>query len=216
MLPSALEEKLTAEQRRRLTDVLDQYLERHDRGEAGDHDELLAAHPDLADVLRSYLSSLDFVQEAAAGFRPVSPDAGEPRRLGEFELGEELGRGGMGVVYSAHQPSLDREVAIKLLPASMLIDGRQVARFRNEAQAAARLSHPHIVPVYAVGADDGVHYFAMRRIDGRPLSEVIDGLRDNSLRHALTSSSSRMISKSAIWSKVSKYRKIVPHTPSII
>src|SRR6516225_7508912 len=83
----------------------------------------------------------------------------------------------MGVVYEAEQISLGRRVALKVLPFAAALDPRQLQRFHNEAQAAAGLHHTHIVPVFAVGVERGVHYYAMQFIEGRPLSEVIGELR---------------------------------------
>ena len=94
--------------------------------------------------------------------------------LGDFRVIRELGRGGMGVVYEAEQHSLGRHVALKVLPFAASIDPRQIARFRVEAQAASHLNHPHIVPVYSVGCQDGVHYYAMQLIEGPTLAERID------------------------------------------
>ncbi len=99
------------------------------------------------------------------------------RRLGDFELLRVIGRGGMGIVYEAQQLSLRRRVALKLLPLISVLDARQIARFKNEAQAAANLQHPNIVPVHAVGNYQGVHYYAMRYIDGHPLDAIIAALR---------------------------------------
>ncbi len=99
------------------------------------------------------------------------------RKLGDFELRRVIGRGGMGIVYEAQQLSLRRRVALKLLPLISVLDSRQIARFKNEAQAAANLQHPNIVPVYAVGNYQGVHYYAMRFIDGHPLDAIIAALR---------------------------------------
>ncbi len=93
--------------------------------------------------------------------------------LGEFRLLREIGRGGMGVVYEAEQTSLGRRVALKVLAATPGTDGKQLARFQIEAQVAAALNHPHIVPIFAVGCDRGVHYYAMQLIEGRCLAEVL-------------------------------------------
>lgn len=98
--------------------------------------------------------------------------------LGDFRIIREIGRGGMGVVYEAEQLSLSRHVALKVLSAAPLADPRKLARFENEARAAASLIHPHIVDVYAVGVERDVHYYAMRLIDGRNLGQVISELRD--------------------------------------
>jgi serine/threonine protein kinase len=82
--------------------------------------------------------------------------------LGDFRIGREIGRGGSGIVYEARQLSLGRLVALKLLPPSSRLDPRQLRRFETEAQAAAALQHPTIVPVFAYGNESGVPYLAMR------------------------------------------------------
>lgn len=97
--------------------------------------------------------------------------------IGDFLLGREIGRGGMGVVYEATEQSLNRRVALKVLPLAALIDRRQIRRFHNEALAAAQLYHPHIVPVYSVGVDRGIHYYAMQLIEGRNLADIISSVR---------------------------------------
>ena len=89
----------------------------------------------------------------------------------------EVGRGGMGVVYEAEQISLRRRVALKVLPFAATMDPRHLQRFHNEAQAAACLHHTNIVPVFFVGCERGVHFYAMQFIDGQPLSELIRQLR---------------------------------------
>src|SRR5206468_5523815 len=93
--------------------------------------------------------------------------------LGDFRIIREAGRGGMGVVYEAEQVSLGRRVALKVLPFAAALDPRQLARFRVEAQAAAQLHHTNIVPVFSVGVERGVHYYAMQFIEGRTLAEVV-------------------------------------------
>ena len=107
------------------------------------------------------------------------PTAPLAATLGDYELHGELGRGGMGIVYEATQISLRRSVAIKTLPFAAVLDQQQVARFRNEAQAAASLHHPHIVPVYAVGCERGVHYYSMQLIDGDTLEHTLSALQAN-------------------------------------
>ncbi len=167
---------LTPDQHQRLAQVLDQYLLRLEAGEHSGRVELVAQHPDLAEHLEKYLDSLQFLQTAAGGFgTPVDPEnPGDGQQLGDFRLVREIGRGGMAVVHEAWQASLGRTVALKVLPFAAMLDAKQIARFRNEAQALAQLEHPHIVPIFAVGEDRGVHYFAMRLIDGLALDRVIE------------------------------------------
>lgn len=99
-----------------------------------------------------------------------------PTQLGDFEIGRELGRGGMGVVYEAVQTSLGRRVALKVLGPGLGLTPRAVDRFRREASAAARLHHTNIVPVYATGEQGGTHFYAMELIDGPSLDAVIRDL----------------------------------------
>jgi tetratricopeptide (TPR) repeat protein len=100
-----------------------------------------------------------------------------PQRLGDFEIVRELGRGGMGVVYEARQVSLNRKVALKVLSGGLGLTPKAVQRFHREAEAAARLHHTNIVPVYATGDQDGTHFYAMELIDGPSLDHVIKQLR---------------------------------------
>lgn len=182
--PANLRE-LTLEQKDRLTEVLDRYLSALESGVPLQREKLFQEHPDLAETLQAYLASLDALHDVAAGFgdrtdrparQPAPPD-GDEKRLGDFVLGREIGRGGMGVVYEARQISLGRRVALKVLPFAAVLDAKQLVRFKNEAQAAAQLHHPHIVPVFAIGSERGVHYYAMQLIDGQPLDRAIAELR---------------------------------------
>ena len=175
---------LDAEQKERLTQILDRYLSSLENGAPIHPETLVAEHPDLAELLQAYLISLDELHCAAAGFGDVGGDASEDietdcdtKRLGDFVLGRELGRGGMGIVYEAHQISLDRTVAVKVLPFASVLDSKQISRFKSEAQAAAQILHPNIVPVFAIGVDRGVHFYAMQFIDGQPLDLAIAELR---------------------------------------
>ncbi|MBN1908966.1 MAG: protein kinase [Pirellulales bacterium] len=168
--------------RQRLVEVLESYLTDLEEGKAPDAEELIARHPDLAEPLRAYLGGLDFLHEAAVGLRSGGQAVADPpdlaaKELGEYTIIREIGRGGMGVVYEARQRSLDRRVALKVLPFAAVLDRKQIARFHNEAQAAAHLQHPNIVPVFSVGCERGVHYYAMQYIDGQPLDVAIRQLR---------------------------------------
>ncbi len=173
----------TATPRRELADILERYLADLEQGEAPDRAALLAAHPELADELQPYLDSLDKLHVATHDLRSMrnlsGQGASEPaaKQIGDYKIVREIGRGGMGVVYEAHQGSLNRRVALKILPFAAVLDQRQIARFRNEAQAAAQLHHPHIVPVFAVGQEHGVYYYAMQYIDGKSMDTAIQELR---------------------------------------
>ncbi|MCA9105031.1 MAG: protein kinase, partial [Planctomycetales bacterium] len=100
-----------------------------------------------------------------------------PQQLGDFVLCEELGRGGMGIVFAAYQKSLQRRVAIKLLPRALLMDERHRQRFEREARIAANLHHTNIVPVFGVGEDQGYRFYVMQLIDGMSLADVLTELR---------------------------------------
>jgi len=97
-------------------------------------------------------------------------------RLGHFRVVEKIGAGGMGVVYRAHDEELDRDVAIKVLPAASFHDPSARARLLREARTASKLNHPHICTIYEVGEADGQAYIAMELVEGQPLSaRLTDG-----------------------------------------
>ncbi len=143
--------------------------------EAGDRagvDTLLAAHPDFEPSLRERLAQL-----AALGIlQPPREPPPMPERLGEFRLLRQIGRGGMGVVYLAEQTSLQREVALKLVHPEQLFFGSARERFRREVLAVARLSHPGIVPILTCGEAEGIPFYAMDRVVGASLAEVLSQL----------------------------------------
>jgi serine/threonine protein kinase/tetratricopeptide (TPR) repeat protein len=159
--------------------VLERYLEDLEQKRSPDVEALLAAHPQHAESLRAYLASINFLYQA--GGQHSGPDAttaaGPSRALGDYRMLREVGRGGMGVVYEAEQISLGRRVALKVLPFAAVLDQRQLARFKNEAQAAAQLHHPNIVPVFSVGCERGVHFYAMQYIEGQSLEQMVRELR---------------------------------------
>jgi serine/threonine protein kinase len=127
-------------------------------------------------VIRNVLATLQLIRMPADGSEEADSDA-LPGTLGDFRLIREIGRGGMGVVYEAEQVSLGRRVALKVLPFAATMDSRHLQRFKNEAHAAAQLHHTNIVPVYFVGCERGVHFYAMQYIEGHSLAELIAELR---------------------------------------
>src|SRR6516225_8942044 len=167
----------------RLMEAVQEYMRRTEAGERPSRQEFMRRYPDLAEPLAQCLDGLDLVHKAVApgaGFRAGLPPIGDAMPadpLGDFQIVREIGRGGMGVVYEAMQLSLGRRVALKVLPFAAALDGRQLQRFVNEARAAAGLHHTNIVPVYAVGSERCVHYYAMQFIDGHTLAALIHQLR---------------------------------------
>ena len=114
----------------------------------------------------------------ANGQADAPPVGTAVKYFGDYELVGEIARGGMGVVYRARQQSLSREIALKMILGGQLADPEAVRRFHFEAESAARLSHPGIVPIYDVGEHDGRHYFTMKLIEGDPLGAVADRYAD--------------------------------------
>ena len=134
-------------------------------------------HPKFAEELAELLPGLLLMEsvasetsEAASRRMEVEPI---PDSIGEYRIKARIGRGGMGIVYLAEQAPLGREVALKVLPTNVDLDRGFVERFQREAQAAARLLHPNIVPVFGAGQADGRHFFAMRYIEGASLDEKL-------------------------------------------
>jgi serine/threonine-protein kinase len=168
-----------------LARLLDDFTRQLRRGERPAVDAVANQHPDLAGELRELWAAVQFTEEFArpspdgATLPPRPESVGElaselPRRFGDYELLEELGKGGMGVVYKARQLSLPRLVALKMIRAGELASAEELARFQAEVAAAARLdSHTHIVPVYEVGEHGGLPYFSMKYVEGRTLGTLL-------------------------------------------
>jgi len=172
----------------RVVRALEEYSAALKAGQRPDRHEFQARYPEVAAALADCLEALEFVQAAAP---LLQPDAGGQAAaasaaaledypggpLGDYRIVREIGRGGMGVVYEAVQISLVRRVALKVLPFAATLDAKQLQRFKNESLAAAHLHHQNIVPVYGVGCERGVHYYAMQFIDGQTLAAMIADLR---------------------------------------
>jgi serine/threonine protein kinase len=170
----------------RLDRIVEEFIGRHDRGERPSVTEYAERYPDLAGEIRELFPALLLMQQArpqpdnATGpFEPVAPstEGRRPERLGDYRVLREVGRGGMGIVSEAEQESLGRHVALKVLPAHALLDPQRLRRFQLEARSAARLHHSNIVPVFAVGAHAGLHYYVMQFIQGLGLDEVLVELK---------------------------------------
>jgi outer membrane protein assembly factor BamB/predicted Ser/Thr protein kinase len=150
-----------------LVQVLDQYLEDLRAGKGTSREQLIAAHPELAADLEACLAGLEFIHAAE------TPAAGRAQVLGDFRILREVGRGGMGAVFEAEQISLGRRVALKILRFGAVSDPTAIERFQREAETVAKLHHTNIVPIFAVGTERGVNYYAMQFIEGRSLAEVL-------------------------------------------
>jgi WD40 repeat protein/tRNA A-37 threonylcarbamoyl transferase component Bud32 len=187
-----------------------EYLRRMYAGEDVDREEFLRQHPDIVEELRDYFSNYDRVCELAS-VSPALPFRGDahrnvpfgvtetsktaadpaaalrdpekelPRRFGDYELLEVVGRGGMGVVYRCRQISLKRYIALKMIRQQHLATAEDIERFRTEAEAAAGLQHTNIVAIHAVGEHDGQIFYTMDYVIGSSLAGM---LRDGPLRTA--------------------------------
>jgi serine/threonine protein kinase len=159
-----------------------EFVERQRRGEHPSIEEYTRQHPELAEEIRDLfptIAALEGWKLDKATERPphVPVEAGKLTYLGDYRIIREIGRGGMGIVYEAQQESLGRHVAVKVLPQGPLQGEKQRRRFEREAKTAARLHHTNIVPVFGVGAQDGLHYYVMQFIRGVGLDAVIRAMR---------------------------------------
>jgi serine/threonine-protein kinase len=171
----------------KLARLLAELTQQFRRGENPDVNAVARQHPDVAGELRELWPAVVLAEELArpgaelSTIRPGPPVMAEPpsaplcvaREFGDYELQEEIGRGGMGVVFKARQKSLDRTVAVKMVLRGNLASGADLARFRAEAESAAKLDHPNIVSVYEVGEHDGQAYFSMRYVEGTTLAGLL-------------------------------------------
>jgi serine/threonine-protein kinase len=162
--------------------VADEFTARLKRGDKPDVEEYAQLYPVAADLLRGILPTLEVLHPDDAESEPADEllSALDVLKgcLGDFRIIREVGRGGMGIVYEAEQISLVRQVALKVLPFAAALDEKRLQRFKHEAQAAAHLHHTSIVPVFAVGCERAVHFYAMQYIAGQSLAAVIREIRE--------------------------------------
>ncbi|MDB5311035.1 MAG: serine/threonine protein kinase [Gemmataceae bacterium] len=164
-----------------LDEVIADYLEAEDRGGSSDRGAVLARYPEWAGELAAFFAAQDRFGGLVAPLRDIAPRAGpEPaaapgRRVGGYEILGEFARGGMGVIYTARQVQLGRVVALKMILTGAHAPAEDRQRFQLEAEAAARLDHPNIVPVYDVGEADGRPFYSMKLVAGRNLADHLGG-----------------------------------------
>ncbi|HUE71327.1 MAG TPA: protein kinase [Pirellulaceae bacterium] len=165
--------------------LAEEFVERFRRGERPAVSEYEARFPEQAEAIRDLFPALVIMENLKPHSAPV-PTTGQAEcasevaslgKLGDYRIVREVGRGGMGIVYEAVQESLGRQVALKVRPKQLLGDPSRQSRFDREARAAARLHHTNIVPVFGVGEESGLHYYAMQYIHGLGLDEVLRELK---------------------------------------
>jgi serine/threonine protein kinase/WD40 repeat protein len=168
--------------------LAEEFLEQYRQGARPSLEEYAERFPEHAAEIRELFPALLIMEKAASASEESAAepgdedrkdqDGGEPRqapkRLGDYRIIREVGRGGMGIVYEAEQESLGRRVALKVLSRHMRLDAKHSKRFQREAKAAAGLHHTNIVPVFGVGEQDGTYYYVMQFIRGFPLDAVLE------------------------------------------
>jgi eukaryotic-like serine/threonine-protein kinase len=170
----------STDERHPLELLADEYAERLRWGESPTIEEYEHRFPELRLQIRRLFPSIALFERVSeqeqVRIRTVRNSLRHPmlqrEAIGDFRIVREIGRGGMGVVYEAVQQSLKRRIALKVLGPGFAPTPKQLHRFRRESEAVARLHHTNIVPIFGVGEDDGIHYFAMQLIEGIPLSEI--------------------------------------------
>ena len=156
--------------------IADEFLDRRQKGEFPSIDSYCLQYPELADEIPKFLQTIELIGMSGASISDpqIHNDSSvELETIGGYRIVKEIGRGGMGVVYAADQPSLNRRVALKVVPRRWLKDDTAAERFKREAQATAKLHHTNIVPVYEVGEEQDYLFYAMQLIEGRSIDELI-------------------------------------------
>ena len=174
-----LEGKPEESDRDRIRRIVAECLENMESSGTRAVDEACEKHPSSAPEIRRRLNRLRVLGLLST----EAPKEAFPDRLGDFQLLGKLGAGGMGIVYHARQLSLSRDVALKVMLPELHFVGAARSRFQREIDAVSRLQHASIVPIYAVGEEKGVPYFAMERIRGCTVTQVLSRVRNQGSQH---------------------------------
>jgi len=176
------------EREQRIESAIAEFMQAADAGTPLDRADWLSKHANLRTELEQFLADQSAFRKVARPneqltlpLRDTGVDGSHPvvRYFGDYELLEEIARGGMGVVYKARQVSLNRLVAVKMILAGNLASAADIQRFHAEAEAAANLDHPNILPIYEVGEYEGQHYFSMKLMTGGSLAQQVTKLVDD-------------------------------------
>ena len=170
---------MSDDREQRLQKVLADYIKAVEAGEPPDRAALLASHPDLADDLHACFCNREELDRLSGLFRAESPVGSFPCAFGSYELLQELGRGGMGIVFKARDTKVGRIVALKMIHGGRLASREDKERFRIEVEATASLDHPLVVPIYEVGESGGQPYFTTKFMEGGSLDARLDEFRSD-------------------------------------
>ena len=166
----------------KLDEIVQQFIDSKLQGQNPDLDEILKKYPDLAEKIRQRIRNFEKINNLFADLTGNGEENDLEhqligQKLGDFEILELIGTGGMGAVFLAKQISLDRQVALKVISDVRGIHSRMLERFKREANLLAKISHPNIVPIYEVGQHGPYSYFAMEYVNGISLSDILTNIR---------------------------------------
>ena len=163
---------MASDSERNLEELFTSYVDRLNDGEELDAEKILAENPIMGVEILDYLE--DYIAAA-----PTTNEENQPLgTLGDYTLRRQIGRGGMGVVYEAWEGSMDRAVALKVLPPGVAADNKAFTRFMREAKTAGQLHHQNIVGVYSTGVKQGTPWYSMELVEGETLAQIVGRIRE--------------------------------------
>ncbi len=157
--------------RKEAEQLLEECIDRLNAGDRLDLAKIDREHPEVGPEVIRQLKAFEGTADDSAAALPLGT-------LGDYKLLRQIGRGGMGIVYEAWEGSMDRRVALKVLPAGIAADDRAVTRFIQEARVAGKLNHPSVVSVYGMGVKEQIPYYAMDFVEGETLAQIVARLKD--------------------------------------